>query len=228
MVELIDTGIDETLTTLYQRMDQKPYYRATGTGVSFSDLADEFNYIRSVKLSSLFSNIYKYQITKNKTILVSDYTTRIDNNNILNKKEKSIIKDTVSVIDAYVEKMRESGNTNITYEYILDNIHERNLVDGSGNPIAAGDQTVTYDELIYSWRNHNETKDYSVIDTAYCNYIIDTFSECTGKCDNKECLSSGKTCTQIHNKNYDKLKADIDAEIKSLVADLTVLYPHIS
>ena len=224
MVELIDEGIDETLSTLYQRMDKSSYYRATSTGVSFGDLADEFNYLRNVRLSILFSKIYKYQITKNKTILVSDYKTRIDNNNILNTKEESIIKDTVAVIDAYVEKMRESGNTNITYEYILDDIHERNLVDGSGNPISAGDQTVTYDELIYSWRDHKETKEYSIIDTAYSQYIINTFTSCTGKCNKKECLSSNLTCTQICNQNYEQLKTEIDAEIKSLIKDLTVLY----
>ena len=180
--------------------------------------------MRSVRLSSLFSKIYKNQITKNKTILISDYTTRIDNNDILNTKEESIVKDTVDVINAYVEKMRESGNTNITYEYILDNVHERNLVDGAGNPIAAGDQTVTYDELIYSWRDHNENKEYSIIDTAYCQYIIDTFTACTGACGNQQCHSSDQTCAQMHNKNYQALKEEIDAEIKSLVSDLTDLY----
>ena len=224
MLEMIDRGIMETLTTLYQRMDQNPYYRATGTGVSFNDLADEFNYLSSVRLSSLFSKIYKNQITKNKTILISDYTTRIDNNNILNTKEESIITDTVDVIDAYVEKMRESGNTNITYEYILDNVHERNLVDGDGNPIASGDQTVTYDELIYSWRDHNENKEYSIIDTAYCQYIINTFTSCTGACGGNRCLSSDKTCVQIRNENYDQLKEEVDAEIEALVSDLTELY----
>ena len=219
LVELIDTGIDQTLSTLYQRMDQNPYYRATGTGVSFSDLADDFNYLRSVRLSSLFSKIYKYQITKNKTVLVADYTTRIDNNNIQNTKEESIIKDTVDVINAYVEKMRESGNTNITYEYILDTVHDKNLLE-----VSPGDQTVTYDELIYSWRDHNETKEHLIIDTAYSHYIIDTFSACTGKCHNKECLSSSKTCTEIYNANYDKIKTEIDNEIKSLITDLSALY----
>ena len=58
MVEMIDTGIDETLLTLYQRMNQSPYYRATKTATSFNDLADEFNYLRHVKLSALFSKIY--------------------------------------------------------------------------------------------------------------------------------------------------------------------------
>ena len=220
MVELIDKGIDETLTTLYQRMNHDSYYRSTTTGVSFVDLADEFNYLRSVKLSSLFSRIYKYQITKNKTILVSDYTTRIDNNNISNAKDESIINDTLAVIDAYVEKMRESGNTNITFEYILDNVHDRNLADG----YVPGDQTVTYDELIYGWRDHNESKEHSIIDTAYCNYVINTFSACLGGCANQECLYSNQTCTQIHNENYEELKAEVDAEIKSLVSDLNDLY----
>ena len=222
IMEHLDAGIDQTLQTLYQRMDQNPHYRASSTGVTFCDLAENFSYLRSVNLSSLFSKIYKYQITKNKTVLVSDYTTRIDNNNILNTKEENIVKDTLAVIDAYVEKMRESGNTNITYEYILDTIHEKNLVDGGS--ISPGDQTVTYDELIYNWRDHNESREHSIIDTAYSQYIINTFSSCTGMCKNKECLASNKTCTQLHNKNYNNIKAEIDAEIKTLITDLKNLY----
>ena len=224
MLELIDTGIDETLNTLYQRMNQNPYYRATKTGVSFSDLADEFNYLRQVTLSGLFSKIFNYQVTQNKTLLVSDYRTRIDNNNISKATENSIVNDTVAVIDAYVEKMRESGNTNITYEYILDNIHERSLVDGFGNPISQGDQTVTYDELIYSWRNHNEKKEHLIVDTAYCQYVINIFAGCTGACEDEECLSSPLTCTQLNNKNYEVIRNEIESEIKTLVADLADLY----
>ncbi len=219
MVEMIDTGIDETLTTLYQRMEQKPYYRATTTGASFNDLADEFSYLRHVRLSALFSKIYKYQITKNKTVLVADYTTRIDNNDILNEKEESIVRDTVAVIEAYVEKMRQSGNTNITHEYILDNVHDRNLKDA----YTPGDQTVTYDELIYGWRDHNEKKEHAIIDSAYCQYVIDTFQKCTGACGGA-CSQSGKTCTQLCNENYAEIQAEIDAEIQSLVSDLGVLY----
>lgn len=224
MMELIDNGIDDTVKTLYQRTEQNQYYRSTNTGMSFSDLADKFNYIRSVKVSELFSKIYKYQITKNKSVLISDYTTRIDNNNISNTKEESIVKDIVTVIDAYVEKMRESGNTNISYEYILDNLHERNLVDADGNPVLNGDQTVTYDELIYGWRNHNETKEHSVIDSAYSQYVIDTFQKCTGACNAEECAMSGLTCTALHNEYYPQLKEEVDKDIKSLISDLTGLY----
>lgn len=217
MLELIDTSIDSTLNTLYQRIDQNDYYRSTETGVSFTELADDFNYLRQVKVSSLFSDVYKHQITKNKSVLVSDYTTRIDNNNISNAKDKSIVDDVVTLIDAYVKKMRESGNTNITYEYILDNLHERNLQD------YVGDQTVTYDELIYSWRDHNESREHAIVDSAYCNYILDTFTTCTGNCGGA-CKSSDLTCAELCDAEYAAVRKNVEAEIDTLLTELTDLY----
>ena len=217
MMELIDTSIDNTLNTLYQRIEQNNFFRSTETGVSFSELADDFNYLRQVKVSSIFSDIYKYQITKSKPLLISDYTTRIDNNNISNTKEESMVEDVVALIDAYVEKMRESGNTNISHEYILDNLHEKNLQE------FVGDQTVTYDELIYSWRDHEENRKYAIIDSAYCTYVIDSFTKCTGQCDGS-CESSGMTCTELHNTEYNTIKSNIENEINTLLDELTVLY----
>ena len=217
MMELIDTSIDNTLTTLYQRMEQNNYYRATETGVSFSELVDDFNYLRQVKVSSLFSKIYKYQITKDKSVLISDYTTRIDNNNISNTKNDSIVEDVVSVIDAYVDKMRESGNTNITYEYILDNLHERNVQD------YVGDQTVTYDELVYSWRDHNENIEHAIIDSAYSTYILDTFTSCTGGCGD-QCQGSALTCSELCNAEYASVRESVEKEIDVLLDELNSLY----
>ena len=217
MMELIDTSIENTLNTLYQRIEQNNYYRSTETGVSFSELADDFNYLRQVKVSALFSKIYKYQITKNKSVLISDYTTRIDNNGISNAKDESIVEDVVTVIDAYVRKMRESGNTNISHEYILDNLHERNLQD------YVGDQTVTYDELIYSWREHEESRAHAIIDSAYCKYILNTFTSCTGKCNGK-CQSSDLTCTELCDAEYTVTREEVEKEINTLLDELNALY----
>ena len=217
MMELIDSSIDGTLTTLYQRVDQNSFFRASSTGVSFSELASDFDYIRQVKVSSLFADIYKYQITKDKSVLISDYTTRIDNNKISNEKDESIVEDVVDVIDAYVKKIRESGNTNISYEYILDNLHERNLQE------FVGDQTVTYDELIYSWRDHEESRKHAIIDSAYCKYILNTFTSCKGKCGGK-CDSSSLTCTELYNKDYDAIEKEIDGKIDALLEELNTLY----
>ncbi len=217
MMELIDTNIENTLNTLYQRIGQNNYYRSTETGVSFTELADDFNYLRQVKVSDLFSKIYKYQITKNKSVLISDYTTRIDNNNISNVKDESIVEDVVTVIDAYVRKMRESGNTNISYEYILDNLHERNVQD------YVGDQTVTYDELIYSWRDRNESREHAIIDSAYARYVINTFTNCTGGCGGR-CGVSNATCTELSNADYAVMREKTEAEINTLLDELKVLY----
>ncbi len=217
MMELIDTSIENTLTTLYQRIEQNNYYRATESGVSFAELADDFNYLRQSTVSSLFSKIYEYQITKNKPVLISDYTTRIDNNNISNEKDKSVIEDIVTVIDAYVTKMRDSGNTNITHEYILDNLHEKDLQEN------VGDQTVTYDELIYGWRDHSESKEHAIIDSAYCTYVLDTFASCTGKCGGA-CQFSDLTCTELSNAEYAAIKEEVEKEIDILLEKLNSLY----
>ena len=217
IMELIDTNIDETLRTLNQRIGQNNYYRSTETGVSFTELADDFNYLKQVKVSSVFSKIYKYQITKNKSVLISDYTTRIDNNNISNAKDESIVSDLVNVIDAYVKKMRESGNTNISHEYILDDLHEKNVQDYDG------DQTVTYDELIYSWREHTDSREQAIIDSAYCNYILNTFTACTGNCDGV-CGSSDLTCTALYNTEYASVTEELEQEIDTLISELAALY----
>lgn len=217
MMELIDTSIEDTVKTLNQRVEKTPHYRSSETGESFGDLVADFNYLRQVKVSSLFSRIYQYQITKDKSVLLSDYTTRIDQNNIDNEREDGVVEDIVSLIDAYVDKMRNSGNTNITHEYILDNLHERNLEE------YVGDQTVTYDELIYSWKEHRENKEYAIIDSAYCQYVIDTFSECTGNC-NGACEGSAVTCSELSDAGYAEVKKNIEEEIDDLLVQLNDLY----
>lgn len=79
MAEQIDDTIEQTINTLYDRDSAYPYYRSTETGTSFGDLIDEFTFIKDVTLKDLFSKIYRYQITKSKSLLNADYNTRIDN-----------------------------------------------------------------------------------------------------------------------------------------------------
>lgn len=217
MMEIIDSDISETVKNLNQRIDKNNYYRSTETGASFEELADDFDYLRQVKVSTIFSEIYKYQVTKNKSVLVSDYTTRIDNNGISNAKDESIVADLENVIDAYVKKMRDSGNTNISHDYILDDLHEKNVQDYDG------DQTVTYDELIYSWRDHTESRELAIIDSAYCQYILNTFTACIGNCGG-ECKSSGFTCTELTNPEYALAREKIEQEIDELLTELSDLY----
>ncbi|MBQ1183275.1 MAG: diguanylate cyclase, partial [Clostridia bacterium] len=101
--------------------------------------------------------------------------------------------------------------------YILDNLHEKNVQE------YVGDQTVTYDELIYSWRDLNESKEHAIIDSAYCNYILDAFTSCTGKCDGA-CATSNLTCSELCDKQYAEKKEGIEKEIDTLLNKLNALY----
>ena len=96
--EQIDNTIENTVNALYQRDSAYPYYRSTETGTSFGDLIDEFNFIRTVSLKDMFSKIYRYQITKNKSLLNADYNTRIDNNAINGSNEREMFDDIEEVI----------------------------------------------------------------------------------------------------------------------------------
>lgn len=223
MAEQLDNTIESTVNILYQRDSAYPYYRSTETGTSFGDLIDEFNFIRSVRLKDMFSKIYQYQITKSKSLLNADYNTRIDENAISGSSEREMFSDIEEVIDAYVFKMRESGNTAITSEYILDQVHEKDITDGKGNIITKNDQTVTYDELIYAWRDHDLNDALATIDTAYCHYVLDSFNACTGACGGI-CAGSDKTCAQIANADYGTAETQVNEELKSIVDDLTALY----
>lgn len=223
MAEQLDNTIENTVNILYQRDSAYPYYRSTETGTSFGDLIDEFNFIRSVRLKDMFSKIYQYQITKSKSLLNADYNTRIDENAISGSSEREMFSDIEEVIDAYVFKMRESGNTAITSEYILDQVHEKDITDGKGNIITKNDQTVTYDELIYAWRDHDLNDALATIDTAYCHYVLDSFNACTGACGGI-CAGSDKTCAQIANADYSTAETQVNEELKSIVDDLTALY----
>lgn len=209
-LEIIENNVLETTTFLEQGAQSDPYYRAVSTGLSYSDLLGEMNMVRSVDISALYSKVLQYQVSKDKQLLLSNYRERIKNYEITNEIEEEQINDVVQIMDAYVQKMRESDNTNITYEYILDEVYDKNLLDSEGNVIGEGDQTVTYDKLIYSWRDHSETKEHALIDIAYCNYIISVFEK-----------------SSVNGEQYNTIKSEIEEGIKTLVEKMEVLYEDI-
>lgn len=228
MMEIIEEQIDKTIETLVDRTKADTYFRSSATGKSFTDFTNEFNYIKSVNVSKLYSQILKYQITKNKTVLISNYTERIKNYNLESMEDSEVINDILTIIDSYVTKMRDSDNTNITFEYILDEVYDDYLASQGGEEEAPVkiDQTVSYDKLIYSWRDNSESREYAVIDTAYSNYIIDTFSRCTGA-DGGACQHTGGTCSANNIGGYDAIVAEVDEGIRNLVDTLEVLYREI-
>ena len=223
LMELVESDVELAVSVLYGRQSKAPYFRSADTGLTFQDLIYEFEYLLNVSVSEIYSEIYGYQITRNKDVLVATYNARMDANGITGQVELDMIEDVEHLIDAYVEHMAASGNTDITHEYILDQVYDPDHHDYQGNLIGSGEQTVTYDKLMDAWREHRQSKDHAAIDTAYCNWVIGSFTACTGNCDNR-CESSALTCTALSNASYADMEARVNTQVRQLVDKLNELY----
>lgn len=225
MMEIVSSQVADTLEVLQDRGANNQDFRAASTGKSFMDLYTELHYIDSVYTSRLNATILEYQITKNKEVLISSFEERIRQNTLNIGMSEDSLKDYLKLIEQYVRKMTASGNTDITYEYILDELYDDYGTDENGNVIARPDQTVTYDELIYGWRNFSLDKQKAIIDTAYANYIIDTFSKCYegGKCS----ADITQSCMMVSNRDYEAVKTKLEGEIKIMVDSLVKIYDEI-
>ena len=99
--------------------------------------------------------------------------------------------------------MSSSGNTNITSEYILQDIYD-NVRDGDSSKT---DQTTSYDKLLIRYVEDRTQSTANVIDAAYNDYILDTFSTAPEQSSQEE-------------------QDEIAAEIQTLVNRINTLYTN--
>ncbi len=223
IMELIESDVESAIDVLYGRLESAPYFRSTNTGLSFQDLIYEFEYLMDVHAMEIFSEIYGYQITRDKDVLFAKYQSRIDANNIVQTVEQSHLSDVENLIDAYAQNMIDSGNVDFTYEYILDEVYSPEHQNSNGDVLGTGEQMVTYDKLIEAWRDHSQEEDHAAIDTAYCNWVIKSFMDCKTGC-NGSCKQSSKTCSALNDPKYAEVEARVNTQICQLVDDLNDLY----
>ena len=223
ILNIIDSSVDNALNTLYSRVSANSSFRSVETGYSFNDLATKFAFVRDVKLAALYTTVLDNQLTRDKTVLAADYGERIKENTATNEADDIKIEDLVEIIDEYVLKMRESGNTDITAEYILDDVYGRLE---NGEYITNGDGTVTYDKLIFLWREYTAEQRKNLIQSAYYQYIINEICGCRGECEDEECLSSDKTCKELTSEDYNELCDSVVTKSAELIDELSVLYNY--
>lgn len=124
-------------------------------------------------------NAYQYvlgnQVTKDQDVLISKYENRITNAMLQNNVSTSEIRGVDEVIQAYVEMMRNSNNTDFTYEYILGDVYE-SYYSQENETRKKADVTTEYDALMNNYVRENVAYEYTLIDIAYNKYILDVFS----------------------------------------------------
>ncbi|MCC8015530.1 MAG: hypothetical protein LIO87_10100 [Eubacterium sp.] len=149
-------------------------FRSSATGYNFSDLQKEFLLLKNIDVWDLYAYILDNHITDAKDVLLAKYQNRIDEYTLTNENAAQKIAYVEGVIEAYVTMMRESGNTDITYEYILDDVDSYWYTNETGE-IFDADQTVEYDTLLTKYADLQTDYDEALVEVAYCQYILDVY-----------------------------------------------------
>lgn len=68
--EILSNSVDEIIAQLGSRQSAAPDFTSSRTGLSVSDLFDEYSYIQSVRIPYLFSEILGEKLTQNREILL--------------------------------------------------------------------------------------------------------------------------------------------------------------
>lgn len=180
-VEAIDEDVSGTVTSLENTINRGDDFRASANGYSFGDLYREFRLIEDRQIPNLYAYILNNKLTKNSDILIAKYRQRIENYNIENEDSLRKIGDIKQIIAAYVEMMRQSGNTDITYEYILDELYDtyfKDVTTGSTEKDALWinpDETIEYEVLLKEFISNRTEYEYALIEIAYCEYVIENY-----------------------------------------------------
>lgn len=180
-VEVIDEDVSEIVNSLANSISYGDGFRSAAVGYSLSDLYREFLLIEENDIPHLYAYILNNKITKNSDVLIAKYQQRIEAYKIDNEASLRQIQDIEEIIAAYIDMMRQSGNTDITYEYILDEVYDsfyqdRVHLDRNGDPIWINpDETVEYEVLLESYIEDRRAYEYALIEIAYCRYIIEIY-----------------------------------------------------
>ena len=227
MVEMVEAQLADTVDSLHTRYMRAQDFRSVNTGYSFADLRDQFSLLREVDVPQLYALILGNQITKDLKVLINKYQNRIANYELSSAKAQENIQDILEVINSYVDKMRESGNTDLDSEYILGDVYEDERMADDGGNYRPTNRTVQYDTLLRSWVSSHNDWDYAEIDAAYCRYIISVYSDKgTGaETAGQEASGSGEAGAEAAGSGSDRVTAeDIQSRISHMLARMNELY----
>ncbi|MCI8597022.1 MAG: diguanylate cyclase [Lachnospiraceae bacterium] len=174
MVELLDDAIVRALEQLSYKTSED--FRSSETGYTFADLRQEFSLLKNIDLPNAYAYVLGNRVTKDQDVLISKYENRIKNATLKNDASSSESEGIDEIINAYVEMMRGSNNTDFTNEYILGDVYEDYDKLDDNKEKQTIDPTTEYDDLMNNYVKERTSFEETLIDIAYSRYILDVFS----------------------------------------------------
>jgi len=177
VAEIMDSKAKDTIKYLESREGSNPDFRSPITGMSFLDLKNQYKVIKNFDLPALFANILNSQITNSKELLVKKYQYRKEQYILQNKSKVQESNVALSLMEDFV-----NSNKSVPNSYNQNN--QNNSSDFNSNNIYVNDKLnrtkTTYDKLVDSYVLDGVNAGNLLIDSTYCDNIINAFSKPLG------------------------------------------------
>lgn len=214
--EILKNTVSEISSNLINCQKSHPEFISSHTGMSLSDLLDEYNYVGDVEIPYLFSEILGGKLTQNREVLLKKYQERYNTYIMEGDVDTEKVAAVLEVIQSYGNKNKDgalyyqkgarTGTEDDAGGFVLSDVYEYDT---------KVDRTTVYDTLISDYVTILNRKSNNVIDAAYCQYIIDVFQDAADS-------------TDVSSENKAFSQQSVEQEIDALQSQLNSLYESLS
>ncbi len=214
--EILNDTVAQITENLGNCQAAHPEFVSSTTGLSLSDLLDEYNYVSDVEIPYLFSEILGGKLTQNREVLLKKYQERYNTYVMDGDVDSEKVAAVLEVIQSYGNKNKDgslyyqrgarSGTEDDTGGFVLSDVYEEDTNI---------DRTTVYDNLISDYVTILNRQSNNVIDAAYCQYIINVFQGASDSSD-------------VSDENQAFTNQAVEQEIAALQGRLNTLYETLS
>lgn len=214
--EILNDTVAEITANLGNCQAAHPEFVSSTTGLSLSDLLDEYNYVSDVEIPYLFSEILGGKLTQNREVLLKKYQERYNTYVMDGDVDSEKVAAVLEVIQSYGNKNKDgslyyqrgarSGTDDDAGGFVLNDVYEEDTNI---------DRTTVYDNLISDYVTILNRQSNNVIDAAYCQYIINVFQGASDSSD-------------VSDENQAFTDQAVEQEIAALQGRLNTLYETLS
>lgn len=214
--EILNDTVAQITENLGNCQAAHPEFVSSTTGLSLSDLLDEYNYVSDVEIPYLFSEILGGKLTQNREVLLKKYQERYNTYVMDGDVDSEKVAAVLEVIQSYGNKNKDgslyyqrgarSGTEDDTGGFVLRDVYEEDTNI---------DRTTVYDNLISDYVTILNRQSNNVIDAAYCQYIINVFQGASDSSD-------------VSDENQAFTDQAVEQEIAALQGRLNTLYETLS
>lgn len=214
--EILNDTVAQITENLGNCQAAHPEFVSSTTGLSLSDLLDEYNYVSDVEIPYLFSEILGGKLTQNREVLLKKYQERYNTYVMDGDVDSEKVAAVLEVIQSYGNKNKDgslyyqrgarSGTEDDTGGFVLSDVYEEDTNI---------DRTTVYDNLISDYVTILNRQSNNVIDAAYCQYIINVFQGASDSSD-------------VSDENQAFTDQAVEQEIAALQGRLNTLYEILS